>query len=305
MSLIVLGTVAIDNITTPHGRRTGLLGGSGCHFALSARLFTKVHLVSVVGRDFPREHLALLRRRGVDISGIEEAGGKSFQWDGEYDAADLNQAITKGTELGVLLNYKPRVPEALRKASHVFLGNFDPAIQAHFLKNTGRPKLIGLDTMNLWIMHARPALAKLIKKVDLLIVNDGEARALSGELNLVRAARALQAMGPRYIVIKKGEHGVLFYSRAFIFGFPAFPVDQVVDPTGAGDTFAGGLMGYVSAAGKASETVFRQACLYATVASSFNVEGFAHDRMKDMTRSRLETRYRRFSQFINHAEKGA
>lgn len=306
MSLMVLGTVAIDNITTPHGSQTGLLGGSGCHFALSAQMFAPVHLVSVIGEDFPVEHMALLKRKGIDIQGVEVASGKSFRWDGEYDAADMNQALTKGTELGVLLTYKPRIPKNLINVPYVFLGNFDPSIQAYFLKQLNRTRLVGLDTMNLWIQHSLPALKKLIRSVDLFIVNDAEARALSGETNLIKAAQALEAMGPKFIVIKKGEHGVLFYSRRFMFGLPAYPVAGVVDPTGAGDTFAGGLMGYISSAGKVNEAVLRRACTYATVASSFNVEGFAHSRMKDMTRSRMDARARVFAKFagINGFAKG-
>ncbi len=298
MSLISLGTVALDNITTPSGKQRALLGGSASHFAMSARLFTKVHLVSIVGDDFPSEYMDLLRKKGVDVTSVIERRGRTFQWEGRYDAEDFNTAITLDTELGVLLSYAPQVAFDQKGIPNVFLANFDPDTQMEFLKLMDNPKFVGLDTMNLWIDLKKKSLQKLLRKVDLFVANDGEARALTGETNLIQAAKAIEKSGPTFVVIKKGEHGVLVYCRRFMFAFSAYPVETVVDPTGAGDTFAGGLMGCLSTVNKINEKAFREAVLYATTLSSFNVEGFGVEQTARLTMPRVHARMKRLVRFI-------
>lgn len=299
MSLITLGTIALDNIKTASGMKRSLLGGSASHFAMSASLFTKVYLVSVIGEDFPSQYIQLLKRKGVDLASVIQRDGKTFQWEGEYKRNDYNTAITRSTELGVLMNYSPQVAHDQRNIENIFLGNFDPNIQMKFLKVMRNPKFVGLDTMNLWINHMRTSVLKLMKKANLFVINDGEAVQLSGETNLVKAAKRLRTMGPEFIVIKKGEHGVLFYCDRFMFAFPAYPVEEVVDPTGAGDTFAGGLMGYLSTVSKINETALRKAIIYATTLASFNVEGFAMAKTAPLTLPMVHARMKRLEKFIS------
>ena len=298
MSLAVLGTVALDHVKTPSGVKKDMLGGSAAHFAMSARLFTDVHLVAVVGRDFPYKHLEFLKRKGIDLSSLTISSGKTFRWRGEYKKGDLNTALTLATELGVLQTYVPQVKEHQKDLPNIFLANIDPDLQIELLKHFRSPRLIGLDSMNLWITHKQRSLRRLMKMVHLFVANDGEARALSGENNLIMAARALRAMGPRMVVIKKGEHGVLFYSGQVMFSFPAYPVDRVVDPTGAGDTFAGGLMGYLSKAGKLDDKTLRRALLYATTVASFNVQGFGMARTASLTMREIEERMKVLVKFF-------
>ena len=293
-----MGTVALDNIKTSRGHHRALLGGSAAHFSMSARLFTKVHLVGIVGEDFPSKHIQFLRRKGIDITSLITRKGKSFQWHGEYKDHDLNTAITLATEIGVLLNYRPQIAFHQRRLPNVFLANIDPDIQLQLLRLMARPKLIGLDSMNLWIARKKKALRILMTKINLFVLNDGEARQLVGENNLIKAAKALRKMGPQLIVIKKGEHGVLFYCDRFMFTFPAYPVEHVVDPTGAGDTFAGGLMGYLSKTGKVNESTLRQAVIYATTIASFNVEGFGMAKTADLTLPRVHARMKKLVKFI-------
>jgi sugar/nucleoside kinase (ribokinase family) len=299
MSLIVLGTVALDHVRTPSGAKKDMLGGSAAHFSMSARLFTPVHLVAVVGNDFPDHHLNFLRRKGLDLASLKIGGGKTFRWTGEYKKGDLNTALTLATELGVLESYVPEIAAHQREIPNVFLANIDPDVQMQLLAALKKPQLIGLDSMNLWINIKLPSLKRLMKKVHLFVANDGEARALTGETNLIQAARKLSSMGPKMIVVKKGEHGVLFYSKNTMFSFPAYPVDRVVDPTGAGDTFAGGLMGYLSKAGKVNETTLRKALLYATTLASFNVEGFGMAKTAPLTMRDVERRLKTLVKFFS------
>jgi sugar/nucleoside kinase (ribokinase family) len=298
MSLVVLGTVALDHVKTPSGVKKDMLGGSAAHFAMSARLFTDVHLVAVVGRDFPGKHLEFLKRKGIDLSSLTISSGKTFRWRGEYKKGDLNTALTLATELGVLQTYVPEVKEHQKGLPDIFLANIDPDLQIELLKHFKSPRLVGLDSMNLWITHKQRSLRRLMKMVHLFVANDGEARALSGENNLIMAARALRAMGPRMVVIKKGEHGVLFYSDQVMFSFPAYPVDHVVDPTGAGDTFAGGLMGYLSRTNKLDDKTLRRALLYATTVASFNVQGFGMARTASLTMREIEERMKVLIKFF-------
>ncbi|MCK5082369.1 MAG: bifunctional hydroxymethylpyrimidine kinase/phosphomethylpyrimidine kinase [Candidatus Omnitrophica bacterium] len=298
MSLITLGTVALDNIKTASGVKSELMGGSAAHFAMSARLFTKVHLVSVIGEDFPSRHIQLLRRKGVNLDSVIKSEGKTFQWHGEYKKGDYNNAITLSTELGVLANYVPQVVDHQLSIPNVFLANLGPDEQMKFLKLMRNPKFVGLDSMNLWINNMRQSVLKVMKKVDLFVLNDGEAGLLTGETNLIKAAKQLRKMGPRLVVIKKGEHGVFFYCDKFMFAFPAYPVDHVVDPTGAGDTFAGGLMGYLSRTKRITETALRKAVLYATTLASFNVEGFGVAKTAPLTMAQVNARMNKLKKFI-------
>jgi sugar/nucleoside kinase (ribokinase family) len=297
MSLIVLGTVALDHVKTPSGAKKDMLGGSAAHFSMSARLFANVHLIAVVGQDFPDKHLAFLKRKGIDLTSLKIGEGKTFRWQGEYKKEDLNTALTLATELGVLQDYIPSAAEHQKNIPNVFLANFDPDLQMKLLSTLQKPELIGLDSMNLWIHHKSASLKKLMKKVHLFVANDAEARALTGEGNIIKAAKRLSQMGPKMIVVKKGEHGVLFYSKNLMFSFPAYPVDRVVDPTGAGDTFAGGLMGYLSKARKVDEKSLRKALLYATTLASFNVEGFGMAKTAPLTMSDVERRLKTLVKF--------
>lgn len=299
MSLLVLGTVALDNVTTPHGQRRDMLGGSAAHFSMSASLFTEVHLVAVVGRDFPKKHLDFLKRKGINLTSLKVADGKSFRWEGEYKKEDLNTALTLATELGVLVGFDADVAHHQRGIPNVFLANIDPDIQMGLLQMMNTPQLVGLDSMNLWIHHKRDSLLKLMKHVNLFVANDGEARALTGEHNLLKAAKALRRLGPQLIVVKKGEHGVLFYSDRLQFSFPAYPVEEVVDPTGAGDTFAGGLMGYLSKTKKVNEKNLKQAVIYATTLASFNVEGFGMEKTSPLTIPKVHQRMKKLLKFIS------
>lgn len=301
MSLVVLGTVALDHVKTPSGVKKDMLGGSAVHFAMSARLFTDVHLVAVVGRDFPSRHLDFLKRKGIDCSSLKITSGRTFRWSGEYKKEDLNTAVTLATRLGVLQAYVPQLKEHQKKFPNIFLANVDPDMQMQLVRHLQSPRLIGLDSMNLWIHTKLKSLRRLMKMVHLFVANDGEARALSGENNLIMAARRLRAMGPRMIVIKKGEHGVLFYSDQTMFAFPAYPVDKVVDPTGAGDTFAGGLMGYLSKAGKLDEKTLRRALLYATTVASFNVQGFGMARTASLSMPEVEDRMKALIKYFSFA----
>ena len=299
MSLLVSGTVALDNVKTPSGQKRLMLGGSASHFCMSASFFTKVYLSGVIGYDFPRAHLKLFGQKKIDLSSLLRLDGKTFQWDGEYKKGDFNSAITLATELGVLGNFKPCIVESQRRLPYVFLANDDPEIQAQVLSQMKCPRFVGLDSMNLWITHKKKALLDLIKQVDLFVANDGEARMLSGEHNLIKAAKYLRQLGPSMIVIKKGEHGVLFHGRQGSFAFPAFPIEKVIDPTGAGDTFAGGLVGFLAQVKKCDLAVIKKGVCYATALASFNVEGFGVQKTASLTKAMIEKRLKAFVKFIS------
>lgn len=298
MSLIALGTVALDHLITPKGKQEKLLGGSGSHFAVCARHFTKVHLVSVVGKDFPSKHMRLFQTKGIDTTSVIERDGRTFAWTGEYKKEDLNTAITHTTTLGVIENYYPQIAYEQRHIPNVFLANFDPDVQMNFLMLFKNPKFVGMDTMNLWIDIKNKAVRRLMKKVHLFVVNDGEARMLTEETNLHKAAKALSRMGPAMVVIKKGENGVVFYSKQHHFAFSAFPVENVIDPTGAGDSFAGGLMGYLSKKGKITQKALHQAILYAQALSSYNVEGFGMAKTAPLTLGKVNARMKDLKKHI-------
>ena len=297
MSVIVLGTVALDTVKTPFGQRKNMLGGSAVHFSMAARIFTDVHLVAIVGKDFPLRHINFLQQKGIILTSLLRDTGKTFQWQGEYQG-DLNTALTLNTELGVLLTFKPTVAHHQRKIKNIFLANVDPDIQRHLLTHMHSPRLVGLDSMNYWIHHKRNSLLRLLKEVNIYVANDQEARSLSGEHNLIKAAKFLRKHGPQIVLIKKGEHGVLLYSDKFIFSLPAYPTDKVIDPTGAGDTFAGGFMGYLSKVNKVNPATLRKAIVYGTIAASFNVEGFGVEKTAHLTLGILEQRLKKFRKLI-------
>ncbi len=299
MSIIALGTIAIDNIKVDSIDKRNLLGGSAAHFAMSARFFTKVSLAGIVGTDFPKEHFKLFADKKIDISAVVRKEGKTFCWHGEYKKGDYNHAITLKTELGVITEYKPKLTLVQKNMPNVFLANLDPESQLAFLSEMKNPKMVGLDSMNLWIANNRPTLMKLIKKVDIFFVNDGEACQLTNEHNCIKAINALRKLGPKYIILKKGEHGVLVCGNKTLFSFPAYHVERVIDPTGAGDTFAGGVMGYLSKAGKINEKILKEATLYATTFSSFNVEGFGMERTARLSPKDVKARLNKLIKFIS------
>ena len=257
---------------------------------MSCRLFTNVNLVAIVGSDFPCEYIDFLHKKGIILTALIKERGRTFKWEGEYKG-DLNAALTLNTELGVLSAFRPSISEVQRKIKYIFLANVDPDIQRHLLSSMHSPTLVGLDSMNYWIHHKRAELLRLLKRVNIYVANDQEARALSGENNLIKAARCLYSYGPRMILIKKGEHGVIFYSDKFIFCIPAYPTDKVIDPTGAGDTFAGGFMGYLSTQERLTDAVVKKAVAWGTVMASFTVESFSVDKLAALGKSDIAKRY--------------
>jgi sugar/nucleoside kinase (ribokinase family) len=293
MSLCVVGSVALDTVEIKGQRHDDLLGGSASFFATCASYFTPVQLVAVVGEDFPTRHTEYFSSRGIDLGGLEKAKGKTFRWSGRY-SDDLAHRTTLDTQLNVFAEFKPRLPEAWRESEWLFLGNILPALQLDVLSQVKKPRLVAMDTMNLWIEHEPAMLAKVLAKVDLLVINDEEARQLSREHNLPRAARAIRAMGPKTVIIKRGDSGALLFHEHGVFAAPAYPLEQVIDPTGAGDSFAGGFMGYLSRAGNVSPQAVRQAMFYGSVMASFSVEALSLDRLRSLTPGEIEGRYRAF-----------
>lgn len=301
MSLLVVGSVALDSIETPFGQVTDAVGGSATFFSAAASLFCRVQLVGVVGNDYPLERLEFLRQRGVDLSGLEQENGESFRWAGRY-SYDLNTRDTLETRLGVFADFKPRIPEPFRNAEWLFLGNIDPELQLDVLDQVHSPQLIACDTMNFWIEGKRDALMKLLKRVDLLLVNDGEARQLSGEHNLLKAARWIQRHGPSMVVVKKGEHGAVLFTRDFVFFAPGYPLEDVFDPTGAGDAFGGGFIGYLARAGVLDASHLRRAMIYGSAMGSFAVEKFGLERFQDLTTGELHDRVCMFKELTAFEE---
>jgi sugar/nucleoside kinase (ribokinase family) len=293
MSILVVGSVAYDTVETPFGRAQRVLGGSASFFSVAASFFAPVNLVGVVGRDFGEDQLAAFRGRPIDLEGLERMDGKTFHWQGRY-SLDLNSRDTICTDLNVFEFFKPKIPARYRGSEVVFLGNIDPVLQREVLEQVEAPRLVACDTMNFWIQGKAEELKKTLAKTQILLVNDSEARELSGEWNLVKAARAIRAMGPRIVVVKKGEHGVLLFDEAGAFAAPAFPLETVFDPTGAGDTFAGGFMGYLAGAGEVNDAALRRAVIMGSTLASFCVEAFSLDRLLTLTRPEIEERYRLF-----------
>lgn len=290
MSLLVVGSVAFDSVETPHGVVDDALGGSAVFFSYAASYFTPVRLVGVVGEDFPHTHREMLERRKVDTSGLMiEPGGKTFRWRGKY-TGDMNTAETLEVHLNVLGTFNPDLSAGFAETPYVFLANGSPTMQRKVLSQATKRKLVVADTMNFWIETQRDELYALLREVDGLVLNDGEARMLTDEINLVRAGWKVLDLGPRFVIIKKGEHGAMFLSAAESFVMPAFPVADVVDPTGAGDSFAGGFMGYLASAGKSDPAALKTAMAYGTVTASFNVEDFSLRRFQRTDRDEIDRR---------------
>lgn len=298
MSVLVVGTVAFDSIETPSGSAERILGGSASYFAFGASYFAPVRVVGVIGKDFPQDYLDLFTERNIDIAGIKREAGDTFHWRGRYHE-DINQRDTIELHLNVLAGFKPELPESYRDAEYVFLGNIDPLMQMEVLNQIRRLKLVVCDTMDHWIRESQEELKKVLKRIEMLVINDSEARLLSGYNNIVKAARAILRMGPKMVLIKRGEYGVLQFSDSSVFATPAYPLEEVFDPTGAGDSFAGGLMGHLARNGDMSEGGLRRAIVYGSVVASFTVEDFGVKRLSGVSLPEIEERYQRFVQLTD------
>jgi len=294
MSLTVVGTVALDTVESPFGKIEEGLGGSATHFAAAATFFTPVSLVAVIGEDFPQEHVDWLKEKPINLEGLKTLPGKSFRWTGRYDY-DLNTAHTLETQLNVLTQFDPVLPESIQKNPFVFLANTDPKIQSKVIDQVeGAKPFIAADTMNYWIENTKEDLIKTLKRVHMLVINEGEARLLSQEHNLVKASRVIRDMGPKILLIKQGEYGALAFHGNQVFSAPGLPLEDIQDPTGAGDSFAGGLMGYIAKNGKFSFDQLKKGMIYGSVMASYNVEKFSMDRLKELTPEEIDARYKQF-----------
>lgn len=303
MSLLVVGTLGFDSVETPFGRREDTLGGSASFLSIAASYFTDVRMVGVIGEDFPDAHLELYRSRSIDTSGVQRIPGRTFRWRGYYDT-NLQSAHTLETHLNVLESFEPSLPEHYRDTKFVVLGNFDPRLQLAVLDQLDAPQLVAADTMNFWIEGANKKLRECLERVDLLSVNDGEARMLSGQFNLVKAAAEIRKMGPRILVIKRGEHGATVFTEDGIFMAPAFPILTIQDPTGAGDSFAGGMMGYIARRGNAEPDILRQATVMGSALASFAVEDFSLDRFRTLTTDEIRLRFFEFQNLVSFEVHG-
>jgi sugar/nucleoside kinase (ribokinase family) len=300
MSILVVGSVAFDSVKTPFGERERILGGSATYFSVAASFFTKVRVVAVVGDDFGPADEAVFLERGVDTSDLERVPGRSFHWSGEY-GYDLNVAHTRETQLNVFADFKPKLSDAARETPYLFLGNIQPQLQVEVREQVGA-KLVAADTMNYWINNTPAELREMLERVDLLVINDAEAREIAKEANLVRAARRILTMGPKRLVVKRGEYGAAMFTEHSYFATPAYPLEEVFDPTGAGDSFAGGFMGYLAATDAADEAAVKRAIIYGSVMASFNVEEFGCDRLRKLTYDEINRRFRELRAFSNFEE---
>ena len=307
MGILAVGSVAYDSVKTPFGEANEILGGSATYFSIAASFFASVSLVACVGKDFKQQDFDFLESRGIDLQGLEYLNGETFRWAGEY-GYDLNDAKTLDTQLNVFAEFNPKIPSSYAGCDFVFLGNIDPLLQRRVLAQVNRPGLVACDTMNYWIEGHFKSLHQTLKLVDLLIINDAETRQLAGESNLVKAARKIHTWGPHTIVIKQGEYGALMFRREpngdeSVFSAPAYPLEDVFDPTGAGDSFAGGLMGYLAGTGRSDKEALRQAIVFGSVMASFNVERFSLERMRELTFTGIQLRYREFSELVRFEEE--
>lgn len=302
MSLVVVGSVAFDAVETPFGKCEKMLGGSASHFSISASFFTDVQIVGVVGGDFTADDKRILDSHNIDTSDLEQVSdGKTFRWYGRYDY-DLNVAHTLNTELNVFAEFKPKLSDKSKSARLVFLGNIQPDLQREVREQVPGAELVALDTMNLWIDIARESLLKTIKGVDVVIINDAEARQLTEIPNLIKAARTILSWGPKALIIKRGEYGAALFTKESYFAIPAYPLESVFDPTGAGDTFAGGFMGYLSSQPKLDDAAMRRAMIFGSVMASFNVEEFGTERVRRLTHAEINDRFRAFKQMTHFDE---
>jgi len=303
MSVLVVGSIGLDTVKTPVEEHADLLGGSASYAAVSASFFTGVNLVGIVGTDFPEAHIEYLKTRHIDLEGLQIVSGKTFRWSGEYEW-DLNTRRTRSVELNVFEHFSPNLPKTYTGVPYVLLANIAPALQSHVLDQMEQPRFIVADTMDLWINIAREPLLALLRRVDLLILNDGEARQLTGETSLVKAGGWIRRLGPKYVAIKKGEHGCLLFGENAFFSCGAYPLEDIHDPTGAGDTFAGGLAGYLASLNHGTVTFeqLRKAVVYGSVLASFNVESFSLERLRTLTQQDIADRYRMFK-MMSHFEE--
>ncbi len=293
-NLVIVGSLALDTVKTPFGSVNDALGGAATYSSYAASFFSKPAIVGVVGGDFPEKHLQLLQQRGIDTAGIGvDKSGKTFRWEGYYEY-DMNDAKTVKTELGVFASFRPQLPDSYKDAEYVFLANIDPELQLEVLRQMKKPKLVLLDTMNYWINNKKQHLLGVIKKVDILLLNDAEARQLFETPNLVKAAAAALKLGPKFVIIKKGEHGALLFGGGSHFSAPSYPLEAIKDPTGCGDSFAGALIGYLASKNSSSENDLRKAIIYGSVVASFNAEGFSLERLKRLSADEIEKRYGEF-----------
>jgi len=293
MSIVVVGSVALDSVKTPFGEVREVLGGSATYFSTSASFFTDVKLVAVVGEDFPLSYVKLLESRAIDLSGLQKRPGKTFRWKGEY-GYDLNEAITLDTKLNVFENFTPVIPKEYKNTDYVFLANIDPELQSKVLKSIENPKLVALDTMNFWIKGRPMELKEVLADIDILIINDAETREFAKEPNIVRAAQKILKLGPKMIIVKRGEYGALMFSDSSIFAAPAYPLHSINDPTGAGDTFAGGFLGYIASIDRFDESAIRQGIIFGSVMASFACEDFSLNRLISLTMDEIKERFREF-----------
>ena len=300
MSLLVVGSVAYDSVTTPLGNRNNSLGGSAMYFSVASSYFTNPSIVAVVGDDFAADDVAVMESHGVDTSGLERKKGKTFRWAGEYGTEDVNTRETLDTQLNVFADFSPSLNPEQRKADFLFLANIDPDLQLSVLNQMEtRPKLVALDTMNFWIEGKRDALTRVVEAVDVLLMDEGEVRSYTQQPNLVSAARRIHEIGPKTVIVKRGEHGALLFNGGTPFAAPAIPLEEVVDPTGAGDCFAGGFMGYLGATGDLTDAGFRRAAALGSVMGSFAVESFSADRVASLTREDIQERFNKFVRLIH------
>ncbi|MFH1439599.1 MAG: PfkB family carbohydrate kinase [Candidatus Woesearchaeota archaeon] len=290
--VIIIGTIGLDDVKTPFGDKKAVLGGSGVYASFAASFFTKPGLVSIAGEDFPAKHQELLINRNIDIDGIEFKG-KTFRWQGEYEY-DMNEAKTLNTELNSLIDFSAKLPEHYKNDKYVLLGNIDPELQLKVIEQLNNPKLIAMDTMNFWISSKKEQLIEVIKKVDLLMINDGEARQLFDTVNLLKAANEALKLGPKYVIIKKGEHGALLFTQSSHFNAPGYPLEILMDPTGCGDSFAGGMIGWLAKTDDITEQNLRKAIVYGSAIASFNAEDFSLERQKTLTIEEIDKRYNEF-----------
>ena len=298
MSILVVGSAALDTVETPFGTVEDALGGSAIYFSAAASYFAPVNLVAVVGDDFPKEKIEFLKKKNVDFSGLEVADGKTFRWGGKY-GFDLNDRDTLFTHLNVFEKFEPKIPNSYKNSEYIFLANIGPDLQMDVLKQIQSPKLVALDTMNYWIGGDLPALRETLKHVDVLIVNDSEVRQLAYEANLVKSSKIVQEMGPKTLIIKKGEHGALLITQDSFFWAPAYPLEFIYDPTGAGDTFAGGFMGYMAKSDDISIDNLKRAVVFGSTMASFCVEKFSLERLENLTEKEIRKRFYEFWQMTN------
>ncbi len=297
MSILVVGSIALDIVDTPFGEVKEVLGGSASYFSLAASLFTDVKIVAVIGNDFPKKYLQLFKSKGIELKGIQRAKGKTFRWHGRY-GYDLRDPETIGTYLNVFENFDPIIPKDYREAEYVFLANINPELQLHVLKQVKKPRLVACDTMNYWIEKKPKELRDVLNQVNILMINDSETRELAQEPGIMKAARTVLDMGPQILIVKRGEYGALMFSKEGIFWAPSYPLEAIVDPTGAGDTFAGGFMGYVSS-NDSSGSGFKKGVVYGSVVASFTVEDFSVNRLTALHNEEIETRFAAFLKLSN------